>query len=139
VQLKVESSQFEEAVAWIRDIIAGSIFSKDRLVLSGAIYPAQYQFCSPPDFRLSVLLAKQLQELPYEKRQGSSVARAWANRLVFDASRSTSENCSLLYLLENVPEMAQKLESNPDEVISALEELRKYRELCVETDTDSSA
>lgn len=30
VQLKVELAQFEEAVGWIRDLIAGSIFSKER-------------------------------------------------------------------------------------------------------------
>jgi hypothetical protein len=31
--------------------------------------------------RLSVIVAKMLQELPFEKRQGSSIARAWINKL----------------------------------------------------------
>jgi hypothetical protein len=78
-------------------------------------------------FRLSVIIAKQLQELPYEKRDGSSVARAWVNRLVYDIDRSTSEAASLLSLLEFIPATAKALEDDPDSVISALEEVRKYR------------
>jgi hypothetical protein len=80
-------------------------------------------------FSLAVIVAKQLQELPYEKRQGSSVARAWINKLTFDLEKSTSEACSLLSLLEFVPKTAKALEEEPNVVVQRLEEVRKYREL----------
>jgi len=76
-----------------------------------------------------VIVAKQLQELPYEKRQGNSVARAWINKLTFDLEKSTSEACSLLSLLDFVPKTAKALEEEPDVVLQRLEEVRQYREL----------
>jgi len=77
---------------------------------------------------LAVIVAKQLQELPYEKRQGNSVARAWINKLTYDLEKSTSEACSLLSLLEFVPKTAKALEDEPDVVVQRLEEVRQYRE-----------
>ena len=41
--------------------------------------------------RLSVIVAKMLQELPFEKRQGSSIARAWINKLAYDSDKAPSE------------------------------------------------
>jgi len=76
-----------------------------------------------------VIVAKQLQELPYEKRQGSSIARSWVNRLAFDVERSPSEACALLNLLEFVPAAAELLEKDPDVVIRRMEEARQYCEL----------
>ena len=76
-----------------------------------------------------MIVAKQLQELPYEKRQGNSVARAWINKLTFDLEKSTSEACSLLSLLDFVPKTAKALEEEPDVVLQRLEEVRQYREL----------
>ena len=79
-------------------------------------------------FRLAVIVAKQLQELPYEKRQGNSIARSWINKLTYDIERSTSEACSLLSLLEFVPKTAKELEEEPQIVIQRLEEVRQYCE-----------
>jgi len=74
-------------------------------------------------------VAKQLQELPYEKRNGDNIARAWVNRLTFDVQRSTSEACALLSLLEFIPATAELLEKDPDVVIQRMEEARQYCEL----------
>jgi hypothetical protein len=74
-----------------------------------------------------VIIAKQLQELPYEKRQGTSVARSWINRLAYSMEKSTSEACSLLSLLDFVPKTAKALEDEPETVIQRLEEARQYR------------
>ena len=76
-----------------------------------------------------MIVAKQLQELPYEKRQGNSVARAWINKLTFDLEKSTSEACSLLSLLDFVPKTAKALDQEPDVVLQRLEEVRQYRKL----------
>lgn len=78
--------------------------------------------------RLGVIVAKQLQELPFEKRQGSSIARAWANRLAFDVEKSTSEACSLLSTLEFIPQAAKALSEEPQAVVERLEEVRKHCE-----------
>jgi len=76
-----------------------------------------------------VIVAKQLQELPYEKRSGDRVARAWANKLAFDLDKSTSEACSLLNQLDFVPVVAQMLEKEPETLLKHMEEARQYCEL----------
>jgi Zn-dependent M16 (insulinase) family peptidase len=111
MSLKVEKPDYEKAIAFIRDLVQGAIFSPDRL---------------------SVLVAKQLQELPYEKRNGNGIARAWANRLAFDKEKSTSESCGLLNLLEWLPGIAAELESESgrEGVVKGLEEARSYCRSC---------
>ncbi|ORY30613.1 cytoplasm protein, partial [Naematelia encephala] len=105
IALKVEKTDFEKAVTWIRDLVTGVMFTKDRL---------------------QVIVAKLLQELPYSKRDGGTISRAWANRLVYDVEKSTSEACGLLNSLNFVPQTAELLESNPDEVIAKMDEARQY-------------
>ncbi|WRT68029.1 uncharacterized protein IL334_005004 [Kwoniella shivajii] len=105
ISLKVQKHQYDEAVAWIRDLLTGVIFSKDRL---------------------SVIVAKLLQELPNEKRDGNTIAVAWANRLTYDESKSASQSCELLNRLEFTPHVAELLEKEPETVINALEELRTH-------------
>jgi Zn-dependent M16 (insulinase) family peptidase len=77
------------------------------------------------DPRLEVIVAKMLQELPYEKRDGARVADAYLYSLAYDNAKSTSESCSLLNMLEFIPATAQALEENPDEVIKKLEGVRQ--------------
>ncbi|OCF75418.1 cytoplasmic protein [Kwoniella mangroviensis CBS 8886] len=103
VHFKVETKRYEEAVAWIRDLMTGVIFDKERL---------------------SVIVARLLQELPQEKRDGSEVAVAWANRLAYDETISSAQKCELLSRLEFIPKAAELLEKEPETVIKALEELR---------------
>lgn len=105
--MKVEAAQYAEAVAWIRDLITGCIFTKDRL---------------------AVIIAKMLQELPFEKRQGASISRAWANKLTYDVAKSTSEACSLLNSLEFIPAVNEALKNDPESVIAKMNQMREHRE-----------
>ncbi|WWC62849.1 uncharacterized protein I303_105447 [Kwoniella dejecticola CBS 10117] len=105
VSLKVQTQQCEEAVAWIRDLVTGAIFTQDRL---------------------SVIVARLLQELPQEKRDGATIAVAWANKLTYDESKSTSQHCDTLQRLDFIPKAAELLEKEPETVINALEELRRH-------------
>lgn len=106
LDLKVEKADYSKALEWMRDLIEGLRFEKDRL---------------------EVILAKILQELPYEKRDGAKVADAYLFELAYDADKSTSEACSLLHSLEFIPEVAQTLKEDPDSVIAKLEATRDYR------------
>ncbi|EIW67501.1 hypothetical protein TREMEDRAFT_33585 [Tremella mesenterica DSM 1558] len=105
ISLKVEKPRYEEAVEWIRDLITGGIFTKERI---------------------SIILAKMAQELPYNKRQGDSVSLATLNSILYDPLKSTSEACGLLKALEFVPETMELLEGSPEVVLSHLEEIRAY-------------
>lgn len=66
------------------------------------------------------------QELPFEKRQGASIARAWANKLSYDSNKATSEACGLLHSLEFVPAVAEALKNDPDSIIAKMNEMRQY-------------
>lgn len=123
VSLKMQKEDYEKGVQWIRDLVTGAVFSKERCALILCLGRA-----STLTSRLAVIVAKQLQELPYEKRQGNSIARSWINKLTYDIERSTSEACSLLSLLEFVPKTAKALEEEPEVVIQRLEEVRQYCE-----------
>ncbi|OCF37287.1 cytoplasmic protein [Kwoniella heveanensis BCC8398] len=105
LSLKVQKTQYEEAIAWIRDLVTGVIYDKDRL---------------------TVIIAKLIQELPSEKRDGNSIAVAWANKLTYDTQKSSSQQTDLLDRLEFVPSIAETLEKEPDSVIQKLEELRQH-------------
>ncbi|WWC71010.1 uncharacterized protein I206_104963 [Kwoniella pini CBS 10737] len=105
ISLKVQTHQYEEAVKWIRDLLTGAIFTKDRL---------------------SVIVARLLQELPQEKRDGATIAVAWANKLTYDDSKSTAQHCDTLQKLEFIPKAADLLEKEPETVLTALEDLRAH-------------
>ena len=100
VEMKVEVNQVEAALGWIRDLLSGLIFDPKRL---------------------SVIIAKQLQELPAAKRDGSVVAQAYADRLVMDSVRSTSQACRLLNLLEFLPTVLAEVKEQPETVCAKLE------------------
>ncbi|WWD18715.1 hypothetical protein CI109_103169 [Kwoniella shandongensis] len=105
VSLKVQKTQYEEAVSWLRDLLTGAIFSKERL---------------------SVIVAKLAQELPTEKRDGNSIAASWATQLAYDSAKSSSQSCDLLNRIEFIPATAELLEKEPETVIKHLEELRSH-------------
>jgi Zn-dependent M16 (insulinase) family peptidase len=124
--MKVEASQYGDAVSWIRDLVTGCVFSQDRWVDLMRFEPTMLTF------RLSVIIAKMLQELPFEKRQGSSIARAWANKLTYDVGKATSEACALLHSLEFIPAVAEALEKDPESVITKMNEMRQHCEsICI--------
>lgn len=103
VSIKVEAARYAEAVAWLRDVLAGAVFTKERL---------------------EVIVAKRLQALPGQKRDGQLVAASYANQLAFDPAKSPSEAKGLLTQLEFLPRIADELKSEPENVISAMNELR---------------
>ncbi|TYJ56451.1 hypothetical protein B9479_002854 [Cryptococcus floricola] len=107
VRLKVQKDQYEEAVQWLRDLLTGVIFDKERL---------------------GVIIAKLTQELPQEKRDGNTIAVAFANQLTYDSSKSASQTCDLLARLEFIPRVGEMLAeggAKAEEVVNALEELKQ--------------
>ncbi|KAG1833897.1 Metalloenzyme, LuxS/M16 peptidase-like protein [Suillus variegatus] len=100
----VETSQYESAIAWLRDLVYNSIFDKERLQISAA---------------------KLAQSLPELKRDGNNVlSSVWAEML-YDKS-STSLAGAILPQSEFVPKLIQNLQEDPDTVVADFEELRKY-------------
>lgn len=103
VSIKVEAERYGEAVAWLRDVLAGAVFTKERL---------------------EVIVAKRLQSLPGQKRDGQLVAASYANKLAFDPAKSPSEAKGLLTQLHFLPQLAEQLKTEPEAVINAMNELR---------------
>lgn len=104
VSFKVETSQYESAIGWLRDLVYNSIFDKERLQISAA---------------------KLAQSLPELKRDGNNVlSSVWAEML-YDKS-STSLAGAILPQAEFVPKLIQNLQEDPDTVVADFEELRKY-------------
>ncbi|KAF8844003.1 hypothetical protein BDN67DRAFT_895938 [Paxillus ammoniavirescens] len=108
ISFKVETSQYESAVTWLRDLVWGAVFDKERRLLS----------------RLHVSAAKLAQSIPELKRDGSNVLSSiWAETL-FDKS-STSLAGAILSQAEFIPSLIRELQESPAEVIAAFEKLRK--------------
>lgn len=105
ITIKAETAQYADAAAWLRDVITGSIFAKDRL---------------------EVIIAKELQNLPIRKRSGVAVAHAVLDNMAFDSETSPSQHSGLLELLEFLPKVSEELKETPEKVIQALEDLRRH-------------
>ncbi|RDB28821.1 hypothetical protein Hypma_015435 [Hypsizygus marmoreus] len=104
VSIKVETSLYETAIAWLKDLLYGSEFDKDRL---------------------AVVIAKIQQSLPEMKRDGNNVlGSVWAD-LIYNED-STSRCGSVLPQVEFIPKLAKQLQESPAEVIADFEEIRKY-------------
>lgn len=103
VRMKVEKSKYALAVAWLRDLLFASRFSIDRLKVS---------------------LAKAIQGLPAEKRNGQVVAFDTFRQLVSDET-STNLSTNLLIRLDSLPQLAERLESDPKGVVADLEKVRQ--------------
>ncbi|WVO17244.1 hypothetical protein L204_104936 [Cryptococcus depauperatus] len=105
VTLQASKDQYEEIVPWMRDLLTGSMFDKDRL---------------------AVIVAELVQELPNEKRDGGTIATAWAEHLAYNSQKSSSQNCNILNRLTFIPQLKEMLENDPEEVIMRMEELRQH-------------
>jgi len=104
VSIKVETALYETAVAWVKDLVYGSEFDKERL---------------------QVTIAKIQQSLPEMKRDGNTVLGSlWAD-LLYDES-STSRAGGVLPQVDFLPKLSKQLQATPDEVIKDFEEIRKY-------------
>ncbi|KAG6877636.1 hypothetical protein C0993_005345 [Termitomyces sp. T159_Od127] len=104
ISIKVETARYETAIAWLKDLIYGAQFDKERL---------------------QIVIAKIQQSLPELKRSGDNVLGSLWAELVYN-DKSTSRAGSILPQLDFVPKLAKRLQTNPTEVIADFEEIRKH-------------
>ncbi|KAJ7487689.1 Metalloenzyme, LuxS/M16 peptidase-like protein [Mycena galericulata] len=104
ISIKVETAHYETAIAWLKDLMYGAEFDKERL---------------------QVTIAKILQSLPEMKRDGNTVLGSlWADLLYNEAS--TSRAGGLLPQIDFMPKIAKQLSESPEQVIADLQEIRRY-------------
>jgi Zn-dependent M16 (insulinase) family peptidase len=102
MSIKVESSKYDTGIAWLRNVLFQSEFTKERL---------------------EITLAKVLQSLPETKRHGSVMAKSVFSELVFDKTL-TSNNAAITSLMEWVPRVATEIQDNVQTVVEKLEKVR---------------
>ncbi|KAI0931998.1 hypothetical protein AcV7_000767 [Taiwanofungus camphoratus] len=104
VSIKVTTDMYESAIAWLKDLVYGSEFDRERL---------------------QVTVAKIQQSLPEMKRDGDTVLASVSAEVLY-GENSTSRFGGVLPQTEFIPKLAQQLQTSPDEVISDFEEIRKH-------------
>ncbi|CCM05163.1 uncharacterized protein FIBRA_07372 [Fibroporia radiculosa] len=104
VTIKVESGRYEAAVAWLKDLVYGIQFDKDRL---------------------QVTIAKVQQSLPELKRDGDTVLSSISSELLY-SENSTSRHGGVLPQIKFIPMLAQQLQDSPQDVINDFEAIRKH-------------
>jgi Zn-dependent M16 (insulinase) family peptidase len=106
VSIKVETERYASAIAWLRDLLYGSRFDRERL---------------------SVAVAKIQQNLPELKRDGSTVLSAVSTGQLYGPN-CTSKAGAVLEQMEFIPKIAKRLQDEPDAVIAEFEKIRGYCE-----------
>ena len=125
VSIKVEIANYETAIAWLKDLVYGAEFNRDRYISDKKIICFMtYLFYN----RLQVVLAKIQQSLPERKRNGRTVLGSLWSSLIFDEG-STSRAGGALPQSEFIPKLLKSLQKSPSEVIADFEEIRKYSKL----------
>jgi Zn-dependent M16 (insulinase) family peptidase len=102
MSIKVESSKYDTGIAWLRDVLFQSEFTKERL---------------------EITLAKVQQSLPEMKRDGSSMARSVFTDLAYDKTL-TSNYAGITSLMEWIPRVAAEVQDNVQSVVEKLEKVR---------------
>lgn len=103
VTIRVEVAKYELAVAWLRDLLYGSEFVKERLQIN---------------------VAQMQQALPGLKRDGSTVLSSVSSELLY-ASNSTTRASGVLIQSDFVPTLTEKIHSSPEVVTQLFEDIRK--------------
>ncbi|KAE9411017.1 hypothetical protein BT96DRAFT_952834 [Gymnopus androsaceus JB14] len=104
VSIKVETAAYETAIAWLKDLVYGSEFDKERLAIT---------------------IAKIQQSLPEMKRDGNTVLGSlWADLMY--SEKSTSRAGGVLPQVDFMPKLAKELQESPEKVVADLEEIRKH-------------
>ncbi|KAK0478409.1 Metalloenzyme, LuxS/M16 peptidase-like protein [Armillaria novae-zelandiae] len=104
VSIKVEVSGYEVAVAWLRDLVYGARFDKERL---------------------QVTVAKIQQSLPELKRDGNTVLGSlWADLLYNESS--TSRAGGILPQIDFIPKLVKRLQEEPEKVVAEFEKIREH-------------
>ena len=123
VSIQVETAHYETAIAWLKDLVYGADFDRDRYIYGKALYFVTY-LCN----RLQVVLAKIQQSLPQLKRSGSKMLESLWDSLIYDDS-STSRAGGIIPQAEFIPKLSKSLQESPSEVIANFEEIRKFSKL----------
>ncbi|KAG9104560.1 hypothetical protein FRC06_001340 [Ceratobasidium sp. 370] len=105
VAIKAEISQYETVIGLLRDLLYSPEYAKDRL---------------------EVNVAKILQSLPEQKRDGNTVMQSVSNSLLFETSKSISNAGGITTQIDFIPELAKRLQENPEEVIDSMKEFRQH-------------
>ncbi|KAG9126853.1 hypothetical protein FRC07_001710 [Ceratobasidium sp. 392] len=105
VAIKAEVSQYETIIGLLRDLLYSPEYTKDRL---------------------EVNVAKLLQSLPEQKRDGNTVMQSVSNSLLFETSKSVSNAGGIITQMDFIPELAKRLQESPEEVIKDMKEFRKH-------------
>jgi len=100
----MEVAKYELGVAWLKDLLYGSEFTKERL---------------------QTIVAQIQQSLPGIKREGSRVLAAVTTELMHDES-STSRAGGVLIQSDFNRSLSEKINEAPEEVIKDFESLRQY-------------
>ncbi|KDN42524.1 hypothetical protein K437DRAFT_269392 [Tilletiaria anomala UBC 951] len=103
IDLKVPKENYENAIAWLRDLVWGGEFAVERL---------------------RVAAAKLIQSLPEQKRDGRSISAALLRQLTRDVSRSSSAANTVIEQSRSLPEVTQLLADEPDKVVAMFEQIR---------------
>lgn len=81
-------------------------------------------------FRLQVSVAKIRQSLPELKRDGNTVLGSVSAGMLYDET-STSRAGGVLAQMDFIPRLSEDLETQPDKVLEAFEQIRTHRELAL--------
>ncbi|KAI0734519.1 Metalloenzyme, LuxS/M16 peptidase-like protein [Fomitopsis betulina] len=103
LSIRVEAEMYEAAIAWLKDLIYGSVFDKERLQIS---------------------VAKIQQSLPEQKRDGDTILGSVTAELLFDET-SVSRMTMTLPQSDFIPKLAEQLQQSPDEAVKDFEEIRR--------------
>ncbi|KAF8640945.1 hypothetical protein AX17_000592 [Amanita inopinata Kibby_2008] len=103
VSIRVEIARYETAISWLRDLVYGAKFDKERL---------------------QIAVAKVQQALPEIKRDGSNVLASLCSQLLYSED-SVSRSGGILSQVDYIPQLAARLQESPDEVIADFEEVRR--------------
>jgi hypothetical protein len=126
VTIRVEVAKYELAVAWLRDLLYGSEFTKERYVLFPSFLTA-WMLNEGGLKRLQIIVAQIQQSLPGLKRDGSTVLSAVTTELLHDES-STSRAGGVLIQSDFNRSLSERILEAPEEVIKEFESLRQYSE-----------
>lgn len=75
--------------------------------------------------RLQVAVAKIQQALPEYKRDGSNVLASLCSEMLYNED-SVSRSGGILSQMEFIPQLARRLQEEPEKVIADLEEVRRH-------------
>jgi Zn-dependent M16 (insulinase) family peptidase len=134
ITIRVEVAKYELAVAWLRDLLYGSKFTKERSVSLSLRY---CETTNNESNRLQITVAQIQQALPGLKRDGNTVLSAVSSELLH-AENSTTRAGGVLIQSEFIRTLAEKIQDAPEEVIEAFEDIRRNSEGLLHNSSRSS-